>query len=45
MVVLIVFCLGVDFLCCKHLMCIFVFLVKWQPIGKMAVHSAYNMFS
>ena len=28
-------------------MCVFIFLVKvteWPPIGKIAAHSAYNMF-
>ena len=29
-------------------MCVFIFLVKvteWPPIGKIAAHSAYEMFS
>ena len=29
-------------------MCVFIFLVKlteWPPIGKIAAHSAYDMFS
>ena len=36
------------FLCCWRLMCVFIFLVKvteWPPIGKIAAHSAYEMFS
>ena len=35
------------FLCCWRLMYVFIFLVKvteWPPIGKIAAHSAYNMF-
>ena len=28
-VVLIVLCLGVELLCCYHLMCVFIFLVKF----------------
>ena len=48
MVVLFVLCLGVDFfLCCWRLMCVFIVLVKvteWPPIGKIAAHSAYDMF-
>ena len=36
------------FLCCWCLMYVFIFLVKvteWPPIGKIAAHSAYEMFS
>ena len=36
------------FLCCWHLMYVFIFSVKvteWPPIGKIAVHLAYDMFS
>ena len=49
MVVLFVLCLGVQifFLCCWRLMCVFIVLVKvteWPPIGKIAAHSAYDMF-
>ena len=36
------------FLCCWRLMYVFIFLVKvtdWPPIGKIAAHSAYEMFS
>ena len=48
MVVLFVLCLGVYFfLCCLRLMYVFIFLVKiteWPPIGKIAAHSAYDMF-
>ena len=48
MVVLFVLCLGVkNFLCCWRLMCVFIFLVKvteWPPVGKIAAHSAYDMF-
>ena len=48
MVVLFVLCLGIlIFLCCWHLMCVFIVLVKvtvWPPIGKIAAHSAYDMF-
>ena len=35
------------FLCCLCLMYIFIFLVKfeWPPIGKIAAHSASDMFS
>ena len=35
-------------LCCWRLLCVFIFLVKvteWPPIGKIAAHSAYEMFS
>ena len=35
------------FLCCWRLMCVFIVLVKvteWPPIGKIAAHSAYDMF-
>ena len=49
MVVLIALCVGVEFLCCQHLMCFHIFslvwVAEWPPIGKMAAHSAYNMFS
>ena len=48
MVVLFVLCLGVlNSLCCWRLMYVFIFLVKvteWPPIGKIAAHSAYDMF-
>ena len=49
MVVLFVSCLGVEFLCYEHLMCVFKMFSKdlvaeWPHIGKMAVHSAYNIF-
>ena len=47
MVVLFVLCLGIYFLCCWRLMYVFIFLVKvteWPPIGKIAAHSAYDMF-
>ena len=47
-VVLFVLCLGdFFFLCCWRLMYVFIFLVKvteWPPIGKIAAHSAYDMF-
>ena len=36
-----------NFLCCWRLMCVFIVLVKvteWPPIGKIAAHSAYDMF-
>ena len=36
------------FLCCWRLMCVFIILVKvteWPPIGKIAAHSAYEIFS
>ena len=33
MVVLIVLCLGVEFLCCHHLMCVFIFYVKFGRLG------------
>ena len=38
------------FLCCWCLMYVFIFLVTlkvtdWPPIGKIAAHSAYEMFS
>ena len=36
------------FLCCWHLIYVFIFLVKvteWPPIVKIAAHSAYDMFS
>ena len=35
------------FLCCWRLICVFIVLVKvteWPPIGKIAAHSAYDMF-
>ena len=35
------------FLCCWRLRYVFIFLVKvteWRPIGKIAAHSAYEMF-
>ena len=43
MVVLFVLCLGVvkNKLCCWRLMYVFIVLV---PIGKIAAHSAYDMF-
>ena len=34
-------------LCCWRLICVFIVLVKvaeWPPIGKIAAHSAYDMF-
>ena len=34
MVVLIVLCFGVEFLCCLHLMYVFIFSTEWPPIGK-----------
>ena len=37
----------IKFLCCWRLMYVFIFLVKvteWPPIGKIAAHSAYDMF-
>ena len=46
MVVLIVLCLGVYFLCCWRLMYVsLVYLTELPPIGKIAAHSAYDMFS
>ena len=38
MMVLIALCLGVNFLCCLHLMYIFtvVSVTEWPPIGKIA---------
>ena len=36
------------FLCCWRLLYVFIFLVyvtEWPPIGKIAAHSAYDMFS
>ena len=49
MVVLIVLCLGVVFLCCKAPYIRIHSLVKWvpgwPPIGKLAALSAYDMFS
>ena len=47
MLVLVVLCLGVLFLCCWRLMYVIIFLVKfrWPPIGKIAAHSAYDMVS
>ena len=49
MVVLFVLCLGVlkTNLCCWRLMCVFIVLVKvteWPHIGKIAAHSAYDIF-
>ena len=48
MVVIFVLCLGVlTFLCCRRFMYVFIVLVKvieWPPIGKIAAHSAYDMF-
>ena len=49
MVVLFVLCLGVEniFVLLAPYVC-FIFLVKvteWPPIGKIAAHSAYEMFS
>ena len=35
-------------LCCWRLMCVFIILLslgEWPPIGKIAAHSAYDMFS
>ena len=34
-------------MCCWRLMYVFIFLIKvteWPPIGKIAAHSAYDMF-
>ena len=49
MVVLLVYVLVFEIcLCCWRLMYVFIFLVKvteWPPIGKIAAHSAYEMFS
>ena len=49
MVALIILCLGVEFLCCRHLMYMFVYvfiiLTEWPPVGKIATHSAYDMVS
>ena len=42
--VLIVLCVGVEFLCCLGLMCVLVFLVQ-SGFGGIAAHSAYDMFS
>ena len=45
-VVLFVFCLGVLFVLLAPYVC-FIVLVKvteWPPIGKIAAHSAYDMF-
>ena len=46
MMVLFVLCLGV--LCAVGALCMFnIFLIKvteWPPIGKIAAHSAYDMF-
>ena len=51
MVVLFVLCLGHQVfkknLCCWRLTCVLIVLVKvteWPPIGKIAAHSAYDMF-
>ena len=49
MVVLFVLCLGVKkkFMCCWRLRYVFIFLIKgteWPLIGKIAAHSAYDMF-
>ena len=50
MVVLIVLRLGVDFFVllapyvCFHIFS-YIWVAEWPPIGKMAAHSAYNMFS
>ena len=38
--VLYVLCLGVDF-CAVNTLCV----AEWPPIGKLAAHSADNMFS
>ena len=37
-------------LCCWRLTCVFIFFIQvkvttWPPIGKIAAHSAYEMFS
>ena len=35
------------FFCAVGALCVFIFLVKvteWPPIGKIAAHSAYDMF-
>ena len=49
MVFLIVLCLGVELLCCLHLMYVFIFfslvlVIESPPIGKIATHSAYNSY-
>ena len=50
LVVLFVLCLGVDF-CAVSTLCAFsnfkfsVWVAEWPPIGKVAAHSAYNIFS
>ena len=35
--------------CCLHLMCVsyfsYVWVTEWPPLGKLAAHSAYCMFS
>ena len=33
-----------NFLCCWRLMCVLVKVTEWPPIGKIAAHSAYDMF-
>ena len=49
MVVLIVLCLRVYFLCCWRRMYVIIFLVNFRKLsghllGKIAAHSAYYMF-
>ena len=49
MVMLSILCLGVEFLCCLHLMYVFIFfssitVTEWSPIGKIAARSASDMF-
>ena len=49
MVDLIVLCYGVDF-CAVGALCTFSYFIldwvtEWPPIGKIAAHSAYDMFS
>ena len=50
--VLIVLCFRVEFLCCLRLepyvrfhILSLVRVTEWQPIGGIAAHSAYDMFS
>ena len=49
---MVVLVLVFNFLCCWRLMYVFIFLAKfryivteWPLIGKIAAHSAYDMFS
>ena len=39
---------GVEFLCCLHLMYVFIYtctLTEWPRIGKITANSAYDTFS